>query len=182
MSKTIVVNLLGGPGSGKSILAAEVFANLKREFIATELALEYAKDKVWEESLYTLNNQLYILGKQSHRLFRLKGKVDIIVSDSPLILTSIYDDTHSVKLKNLVLEEFNKYNNMNFFITRDDKAYESKGRLQNLEQAKIVDNRILSFMKENTIRFSEVKCYRQYSHDICKYAIEELNRKEQYPF
>lgn len=178
MHKTIVVNLLGGPGCGKSIMAAEIFALLKRAFITTELALEYAKDKVWEESLYTLNNQIYILGKQSHRLFRLKNKVDIIVSDSPLILTSIYDESNSLQLKNLVLEEFNKYNNLNFFILRDDKAYETKGRMQNLEEAKVIDDKILKFIWDNEIPYYGFSCEYKSSVSISKFAMKELNSKE----
>ena len=46
MKHTIVVNLIGGPGSGKSTTAAGLFYNLKKLGINCEMALEYAKDKV----------------------------------------------------------------------------------------------------------------------------------------
>ncbi len=45
---TLVVNLLGGPGSGKSTTAADVFARLKWQDINCELVTEFAKDLVWE--------------------------------------------------------------------------------------------------------------------------------------
>ena len=47
----IVVNLFAGPGSGKSTTCAGVFAKLKLAGVNCEMALEYAKDKVWEERI-----------------------------------------------------------------------------------------------------------------------------------
>ena len=46
----IVINLFAGPGVGKSTTAARVFAELKLKGVNCEMALEFAKDKVWEES------------------------------------------------------------------------------------------------------------------------------------
>lgn len=46
--KTIVVNLFGAPGAGKSTGAAYIFALLKMAGVEAELVTEFAKDKVWE--------------------------------------------------------------------------------------------------------------------------------------
>lgn len=46
MNNTIVVNLFGAPGAGKSTGAAHIFAELKMCGINTELVTEFAKDKV----------------------------------------------------------------------------------------------------------------------------------------
>lgn len=91
MKNTIIVNLFGEPGAGKSTGAAYVFAVLKMNGIDAELATEFAKDKLWEESKAVFENQSYIFGKQSFRLSRCKGKVEVIVTDSPLPLSIIYD-------------------------------------------------------------------------------------------
>lgn len=48
MKKTIVINLIGDPGSGKSTIASGIFYNLKKNGIDCEMALEFAKDKVWD--------------------------------------------------------------------------------------------------------------------------------------
>ena len=56
---TLIINLIGGPGSGKSTTAAGLFYKLKQMGIDCEMALEFAKDNVWEESLMTLNDQIY---------------------------------------------------------------------------------------------------------------------------
>ena len=44
--KTIVVNLIAGPCSGKSTIAAGLFHKLKQQGIEAEMSLEFAKDKV----------------------------------------------------------------------------------------------------------------------------------------
>lgn len=56
MEKTIVVNLIGGPCSGKSTIASGLFYANKKLGINAELALEFAKDKVWEESFRTMDD------------------------------------------------------------------------------------------------------------------------------
>ena len=56
--KTLHINLWAGPGTGKSTMAAGIFAALKWNKIDCELVSEYAKQIVWEESYTKLNNQI----------------------------------------------------------------------------------------------------------------------------
>ena len=58
-----VINLVGGPGSGKSTAMAGVFYNLKRLGVNCEMVTEYVKDKVWEESFKTIEDQFYLNGQ-----------------------------------------------------------------------------------------------------------------------
>lgn len=46
--KTTVINLIGSPGTGKSTIAAELFARMKWLGFDVELVSEYAKELVWE--------------------------------------------------------------------------------------------------------------------------------------
>ena len=41
--KTLVINLIGGPGCGKSTIAAELFSRLKKMGVTCELVTEYIK-------------------------------------------------------------------------------------------------------------------------------------------
>lgn len=148
----IVVNLIGGPGVGKSILTAEIFAELKRRFISAEISPEYIKKKLREKSEKAVQSQIYIFGKQQYQLFTMKDEVDVIVTDSPFIFCSIYDRTKNEELKRLILHEYNKYNNLNYFIVRDKEVpYEQEGRYQDSEGAREVDIEISEFLFENNI-------------------------------
>lgn len=154
MKKTIVINLFGGPGVGKSTLCSMIFSTLKVKGIDCEMALEYAKDIVWEESFKKLSNQIYVFGKQQNRIWRLNGKVDVIITDSPLLNSIIYDDTKNPHLYNLIISEFNKLNTLNYYITRTLK-YEENGRVQTYEQAIEKDNFYKRILLENNIKYKE---------------------------
>jgi len=139
---TVIVNLHGGPGAGKSTIAAHLFALMKQRGINCEYVTEYAKDIVWEGINVRLENQLYILAKQHQKLFRLIGKVDYIITDSPLFNSIVYSG-QSDTFNALVCEEIDRWETRDYFIIRGDK-YQEEGREQNLEQAKAVDEKILS--------------------------------------
>src|SRR3989344_2624578 len=98
----IVVNIIGGPGVGKSILTSDVFSGLKRKFISAEISPEYIKKKIREKSLKAVQSQIYIFGKQQYQQFTLREDVDVIITDSPFILCSIYDTTKCPLLKSLI--------------------------------------------------------------------------------
>ena len=104
----LVVNMFAGPGKGKSVMSAEVFALLKKRGINCELIQEYAKSRVWEESFRTLDDQVYVFGKQSHRQWQCDGKVEVIVTDSPLLLSIIYDESKTELLADLVMHVFDQ--------------------------------------------------------------------------
>lgn len=156
MKETIVINLIGGSGSGKSTIASGIFYNLKKNNIDCEMALEFAKDKVWEESYRTLDDQIYVFGKQYHRLWKLLGKVDVIITDSPLILSAIYNKEQSDYFENFIIEQFKKFNNKVYFIERNPSQYQENGRMQNLEEAIEIDEKILDILKRNNISFMSI--------------------------
>lgn len=162
-----VINLFGGPGCGKSTLAALLFAELKMLGFNCEMALEYAKDKVWEESYHTLDNQIYVFGKQHHRMFRLKENVDIIITDSPLVNSILYDSTNNSMLRELVLFEFNKYQNYNFLIERPN-IYDTNGRMQSEEEAKKLDSQVEELLLKNNIQFGKIA----YGHNGVKQIVD----------
>ena len=153
MNIPIVVNLFGGPSTGKSTTAAGVFSLLKLHNINTELVTEFAKDLVWEERFRTFKNQHYLFSKQQHRLWRIRDKVDVIITDSPILLSVVYKQELSSDIfKQFVLEEFNSYNNMNFFLNRS-KQYNKVGRNQNEQEAKRLDKEIIKVLDKHNINY-----------------------------
>ena len=156
-NKTTIINLIGSPGTGKSTIASELFAKMKWAGVDVELVSEYAKELVWEQRHETFKNELYIFAKQHHRLFRLKGKVDYIITDRPLLLSIFYNNKYgdgSENFKNIVLEEIDKFNNINIFLRRT-KPYVNKGRNQTEEESSAFADEILNLVKEQKNRHFE---------------------------
>ena len=151
----LVINLFAGPGVGKSTTAAKVFAELKMKGINCEMALEFAKDKVWEESFRTMDDQIYIFGKQFHRIWRLKDKVDVIICDSPLPISIVYDKENSEAFHTLIMEQFNKFANVNYYIERSTE-YQESGRVQTKEEAEKVDKIVLDVLNKYDIKYKSI--------------------------
>lgn len=154
--ETIVVNIFGVPGAGKSTGAAYVFAALKQRGVNAELVTEYAKDKVWEENNEAFKNQAFLFGKQSYRMSRCAGKVDVIVTDSPLPLSILYniDPRLTENFNQSVMDVFNSYRNLNFFLNRT-KPYNPAGRLQTEEESDALTEPLQNLLETRGILYME---------------------------
>lgn len=156
LKSSLVVNFAAGPGAGKTTLCAGVFTELKWLGINCEIAPEYAKGIVWEGSLHKLKNQNYIFGKQHQAVFRLCGKVDVVLTDSPIFLSSVYDKRQDPLFKQYILQEFNRFNNLNFYVRRE-KKYLAKGRTQTETEAREVDDIVYDMLVSSDVKFEEVR-------------------------
>ena len=170
----LVINLFGAPSAGKSTGAAYIFSKLKLLGYNVELVTEFAKDKVWEENLEVFKNQAYIFGKQSFRMSRIKDKVDVIITDAPLPLSSFYnnDNVLGEEFNKVVFNVFNSYKNICYFIKRV-KPYNNVGRFQNEEESDYISNHKLpSFLKNNNIDYriidGDIQGYDSVVSDIIK--------------
>ena len=154
---TKVINLFGGPGCGKSTGAAYIFSLLKMKGMNVELVTEFAKDKTWEHNSKALTCQPYVFGKQSYRMDRCADEVDIIITDSPLFLSAMYnfDSNIEPEFTQTVIKKFNEFENYNFFLKRL-KEYNPKGRNQTEEEAKELDNKIKTSLNKFNIEYEEV--------------------------
>lgn len=140
--KTLVVNFYGGPGAGKSTMANRVFSEIKDLGMNVEVATEYAKDLTWQESFGVLSDQLYVFAKQQHRIWRLNNKVQIILTDSPLLNSLVYGkETTTPEFKAMVIAEYKRYECFDIYLNRV-KPYNPVGRNQTEEQAIQLDHDI----------------------------------------
>ena len=169
--KTIIVNLFAGPGAGKSTGAAYIFSKLKMAGVDAEYVTEFAKDKVWENNQDSLHKcQFYISGKQAWRIARCYGKVDVIVTDSPILLAAMYSEDNPQLVPGIIYEYF-KYRNIAYFIDRV-KPYNPNGRNQTLEEAKAIDQKLIDFLEMNCVGYNTVpgneEGYDEVVEDICR--------------
>ncbi len=146
----LVVNFFGGPGTGKSTMAANVFAELKWGGINCELVTEFAKDLVWEGRLTTLKNQMYVFAKQLHRLHRIEKQVRVALTDSPLPISLVYSDPTDVgyaAFVELAWQKFDYFDNFNILLERR-KGYVPVGRMQTEAEAIELDTKICTLVGE----------------------------------
>lgn len=152
---TLIVNLYGGPGAGKSTAAAYLFARLKMLGVSAEYVTEYAKDATWEGAMQKLNCQLYITGKQAYRIQRVVGQVEVIVTDSPLALGALYTNEDILRLA--CISEAKKYagQSIDIFLNRAN-PYQTDGRNQTEQEAIALDEKIKAMLTYNGFKFDEI--------------------------
>lgn len=155
--KTLVINLIAGPCSGKSTIAAELFARLKKMGIHCELVSEFIKERIYEENKTMPLNQIAVFGMEHYSIWNKIGKVDVIVHDGSFINNMVYGDTHSKEFDDLIISEYKNFNNLDFFIKRGNIEFESYGRIHNLKQSKELDNIIKEKYRDNNLNFIEVE-------------------------
>ncbi len=129
------VNFFAPPGSGKSTTAAGTFHLMKLLGLNVELVTEFAKDMVWAGRHKEMVDHCYITAKQFHKMHRLVGQVDWIVTDSPLLLGLIYkSDDYFEHYDKFLIEQFSAFDNCNILLKRV-KPFNPKGRLQNEKES-----------------------------------------------
>lgn len=169
--KPIVVNFFAGPGAGKSTGATYVFSQLKMFGINCEYISEFAKDKTWERNNTALSCQEFVFGNQSYKMWQCCDQVDVIVTDSPLLLSTFYNFNPVLgeDFNKVCYNVFNSYINYNFFIERY-KKYNPIGRNQTLEEAKEIDSKIKKALEEHNVSFQSVKGTKE-GYDFIVYQV-----------
>lgn len=154
----LVLNAYGGPGSGKTTACMEICAKLKKLGYNAEYVQEYAKDLVYDKKFSLLDgtqeHQFEILKEQTHRIDRLYGQTDFIVTDSPVLLNLIYNQELTPEYAAGVNDLYNQYENFSFFIRRDENSFQKEGRIHDFEQSKEKDMQIKQLLKDTGTFYS----------------------------
>ncbi|MFB5634980.1 MAG: AAA family ATPase [Candidatus Nitrosomaritimum aestuariumsis] len=176
-----VINFFAGPSAGKSTIAAALFHKMKIEGFNVELVTEFAKDIVYDERFSIFKRQDYMFAQQRHRLERLRGKVDFVITDSPLLLIMVYSEDQATwrKSTNDLFKSFiynvavNEYDNINLFIQRPDKGFRSDGRIHDLEDSIRVDKSILTLFERYNIQHSRWEATPTIHEEIYKFLLQK---------
>ena len=168
---TVVVNMFAGPGAGKTTCAWEVASALKKKGLVVEYVSEVAKEYVWDNNTEILDgsvkNQRRLLEEQDKRVQRLLGKVEVIVTDSPILLNSIYVKEPDEIFNKEVIGRFKKQNNFNVFVERG-KKFETEGRIHNYDESLKIDTQIQNLLSNNNLY------YKKYTYPQIKQCIENI--------
>ncbi len=136
MIDTIHVHPYAAPGVGKSLIAALIYTKLRSRGIAAHLVPEYAKELAWA-GLLTQDRQLMIAVEQLKRESELRGKVQVIVTDSPPLLGAAYAAQHIQEpLRECLADAQRSWNALSYMIIRDISiGYEQAGRKETQAEA-----------------------------------------------
>lgn len=155
--KTTIINLYGGPGTGKSTSAAYLYYLLKADGKNVELVREYVKDWAWEQRKITTYDQIYFLGKQVRRESMLYGKVDWVVTDSPVMMNLYYAQRYcppslSEGIRSATLSFYKQaaedgHKHIHVFLKRT-KPYISEGRYQTVDEAREIDTGVKRLLND----------------------------------
>lgn len=175
MLNTTIVNLFGGPGSGKSTIAAALFAATAGR-CSRELVTEAAKDRVWDGA--DLDNEIALFGEQHGRIARLVGKVDLVITDSPILLPPVYaayyrHECASLTFTQLAIDEFRRLApSLNYFVERP-ATYDAIGRAETAASARDLDSRILEALHGHGVEFESLEASRTID-ERARYVLSDL--------
>ena len=162
--KAVVVNIVSGPGAGKTTLSALLFYHLKTLKVKCEYVQEFAKNLVWKKQYEQLNDQYYVSCQQYLLFACLQNEVDVIVTDGSLLHGLYYnryyaDNTSNIdKTETMILDKFNEFDNYVCFLQRHPSiAYEKSGRYQTEAEAVAIDDKLREIMDQHNIKYTTIE-------------------------
>lgn len=147
--KTTIIEFYGGPGCGKTEAAHRLCSKLKQARLPVEMVPEYAKKWAYEQRTIDSLDEFYIFGKQTHAESSLLGKVDVVVTDRPVLLSAVYAElyaAHGVYMgiclaATRYYEEVAGRGHRRIAILVPRKhRYDHRGRFEDAGQAELVDH------------------------------------------
>lgn len=160
---TRVVNIIGGPGSEKSLVAAamKVFLNVHGKTV--EGIPDYAKTLVWQNNFEVLKNQYFIAQRQFEMLSLVDGQVQFLLNECSLPQVMYYNETYAdnicdiAKTRAQILEWHGQFDNVNILVERGDQKYQRSGRYQDEDQARAIDRGLRALLDREGIAYTVLR-------------------------
>lgn len=158
-----VINLLAAPGTGKSATGQVLSGMLSIADYNVEYIPEFAKFATFSQNRAALSDQIYMFAKQENRLHVLRAaSLDYVIMDGPLPVALLFQPEDYYRLyEPLVMEVFNSYENINFFLTRaPNAAYKTVGRSESEAQSKALDLKLKGILERHAVGYTEFEVNR----------------------
>lgn len=159
---TTVINLFGGPGIGKSTTALGIAYKMKLSGVDCEYVHEYVKKWAWRGQSVGTFDQAMLFGNQSYNESLIYGKADYIVTDSPVLLCSYYEDHYcDFKIVEPAILAFlqqtkrSGVKHVNFMLTRTF-AYKQEGRFEDETEAHKVDQGLQRYLDDLGVEYIKI--------------------------
>lgn len=182
MCKSIFINFIGGPASGKSTMSALTYVELKSLHKSVEMVQEYAKMLIYMEDFEMLNCQWMVSFKQYQHLKALKGKVEFICCDSPLVIGMFYNRYYQNNVCDISKTEAMIKSKMEelgpsiyVFLERNTEyPFETEGRIQGETESKLIDVQLKNLLDELGLPYLTVKSEKCNVGKIVEYVLNAV--------
>lgn len=179
--KTKCVNIISGPGAGKSIFSAIIFAELKMMHKTAELVPEHAKWLIYKGEEDKLADQYIVSTEQYNMMKVLDNKVEYILADSGLVTglyyNSSYNKNHSniEKTKEMIQSKMKEFTNIYIFLERGEYPFEESGRIHTEQESIQIDIQLRALLDENNIEYLSVKSCKTSIPRMLEYILVQKN-------
>jgi|TARA_B110000114_G_scaffold112785_1_gene118381 hypothetical protein len=181
-----LINLFGGPGIGKSGIAAGITYKMKKKHISVNNPYEFPKRLAWDNNIPAISDQLYVFANQHRGIAESYGKVDYIVIDSPILFSTIYHryytngypaQFYGDSFHNMVIDLHKKYDSINILLERTgEQTHNEQERFQKLEQSIEIDRLCKSVLDTTKCFYYTVKV----NDDSVKNIMKIINKHDEY--
>jgi hypothetical protein len=160
MYPTKVVNIIGGPGSEKSLVSAAIVLQLTLHGKTVETIPDHVKALVWQNNFEVLKNQYFIAQRQFEMLNLIDGQVQFMITEASLPQSLYYNENYEpnicdvAKTRAQILAWHGMYDNINILVERGDKRYVRAGRFQEEEQARAIDRGLRALLDREGMRYT----------------------------
>ena len=157
---TKVINIIGGPGSDKSLFSSAIILYLNLHHKSVETIPDFAKSLVWQQNFEVLKNQYFIAQRQYEMLNLLDGQVQFLITECSLPQVLYYNENYAdnicdvEKTRSQILEWYRQHDNVNILVERGVKKYVHTGRFQDEEQARTVDQGLRNVLTREGLPFT----------------------------
>lgn len=163
---TTVINLFGSPSSGKSTLQADLYAKMKKDGYDVEMVREVAKKWALSKNEISAFDQLNIIGEQIKHESDLYGKVEYIITDSPVMLGAFYMNyNHKERFMQNMVQYYMNFAQRkgvefkNILLNRRGIPYQRNGRFESENEVTNLENSLQEFLDHGDLVCFDLTCH-----------------------